>query len=100
MKAFTFQRVAATSDAAGAVAARPGAMFLAGGTTLVDLMNVDVLTPDTVVDVRHLHRSWCGPRAFRRITSPDILSSFVFTKAANEFRLRSLTRMSSPVRSR
>jgi xanthine dehydrogenase YagS FAD-binding subunit len=29
-------------------------MFLAGGTTLVDLMKVDVLTPDTVVDVRHL----------------------------------------------
>jgi CO/xanthine dehydrogenase FAD-binding subunit len=29
-------------------------MFLAGGTTLVDLMKGDVLTPDTVVDVRHL----------------------------------------------
>jgi xanthine dehydrogenase YagS FAD-binding subunit len=26
-------------------------MFLAGGTTLVDLMKVDVLTPDTVVDI-------------------------------------------------
>jgi xanthine dehydrogenase YagS FAD-binding subunit len=29
-------------------------MFLAGGTTLVDLMKIDVLTPDTVVDVRPL----------------------------------------------
>jgi xanthine dehydrogenase YagS FAD-binding subunit len=29
-------------------------MFLAGGTTLIDLMKVDVLTPDTVVDVRGL----------------------------------------------
>jgi xanthine dehydrogenase YagS FAD-binding subunit len=54
MRAFTFQRVAAAEDAARAVAAHPGAMFLAGGTTLVDLMKIDVLTPDTVVDVRHL----------------------------------------------
>ena len=54
MKAFTFQRLALAPDAANAVAARPGAMFLAGGTTLVDLMKVDVLTPDTVVDVRNL----------------------------------------------
>ena len=53
MNAFTFERAAAADDAAGAVAARPGAMFLAGGTTLVDLMKIDVLTPDTVVDVRH-----------------------------------------------
>ena len=54
MNAFTFQRSTGPADAAGAVAARPGAMFHAGGTTLVDLMKVDVLTPDTVVDVRHL----------------------------------------------
>jgi xanthine dehydrogenase YagS FAD-binding subunit len=54
MNAFTFHRLARPTDAASAVAARPGAMFLAGGTTLVDLMKVDVLTPDTVVDVRHL----------------------------------------------
>jgi xanthine dehydrogenase YagS FAD-binding subunit len=54
MRAFTFERSAAAEDAASAVAAGLGAMFLAGGTTLVDLMKVDVLTPDTVVDVRHL----------------------------------------------
>jgi xanthine dehydrogenase YagS FAD-binding subunit len=54
MKEFTFERFAAVTDAAGAVAARPGAMFLAGGTTLVDLMKIDVLTPDTVVEVRPL----------------------------------------------
>jgi xanthine dehydrogenase YagS FAD-binding subunit len=53
MKEFTFQRVAASEDAARA-AAHPGAMFLAGGTTLVDLMKIDVLTPATVIDVRHL----------------------------------------------
>src|SRR5580765_6935306 len=54
MNPFTFERLSHPTDAASAVAARPGAMFLAGGTTLVDLMKVDVLTPATVVDVRHL----------------------------------------------
>ena len=57
MNAFSVERVASAADAARAVAARPGAMFLAGGTTLVDLMKVDVLTPDTVVGVRHLGMS-------------------------------------------
>src|SRR5258705_11642796 len=57
MNAFTFERLSGPKDAASAVVARPGAMFLAGGTTLVDLMKVDVLTPDTVVSVRHLDMS-------------------------------------------
>jgi xanthine dehydrogenase YagS FAD-binding subunit len=57
MNAFSFQRAAAAADAASTVSGRAGAMFLAGGTTLVDLMKVDVLTPDTVVDVRHLGMS-------------------------------------------
>ena len=54
MRVFAYERSARASDAARTVAARPGAMFLAGGTTLVDLMKIDVLTPDTVVDVRPL----------------------------------------------
>src|SRR5262245_14742160 len=57
MNPFTFERAAGASEAASAVAARAGAMFLAGGTTLVDLMKVDVLRPDTVVDVRRLRMS-------------------------------------------
>jgi xanthine dehydrogenase YagS FAD-binding subunit len=57
MREFTFERLARVTDAASAVAARSGAMFLAGGTTLVDLMKIDVLTPDTVVGVRHLGMS-------------------------------------------
>lgn len=54
MKDFTFHRVAAADDASRTMAVHPGAMFLAGGTTLVDLMKVNVLRPDTVVDVRRL----------------------------------------------
>jgi xanthine dehydrogenase YagS FAD-binding subunit len=57
MNTFAFQRVPAAADAASAVAARPAAMFLAGGTTLVDLMKIDVLTPDTIVSVRRLGMS-------------------------------------------
>ena len=57
MNAFIFQRVTAAADAASVVGARPGAMFLAGGTTLVDLMKVEVLTPDTVVSVPRLAMS-------------------------------------------
>jgi xanthine dehydrogenase YagS FAD-binding subunit len=54
MKEFTFERFTRATDAASAAAAHHGVMFLGGGTTLVDLMKVDVLTPDTVIDVRHL----------------------------------------------
>ena len=54
MKAFAFERVDAEEEATRAVATRPGAMFLAGGTTLVDLMKINVLTPDAVVSVAHL----------------------------------------------
>jgi xanthine dehydrogenase YagS FAD-binding subunit len=57
MKAFEFQRATDAEDAVRAVAARSGAMFLAGGTTLVDLMRVEALTPDTVVHVQHLGMS-------------------------------------------
>jgi xanthine dehydrogenase YagS FAD-binding subunit len=57
MKPFVFQRAASESDAASAVAALPDAMFFAGGTTVVDLMKIDVLTPDTVVSVRSLRMS-------------------------------------------
>jgi len=56
MKALTFERLARATDAA-VVAAHPGTMFLAGGTTLVDLLKIDVLTPETLVDARHLGMS-------------------------------------------
>ena len=57
MKAFTFKQATDVADAAGDVATHPVSMFLAGGTTLVDLMKIDVLTPDTVVDIRPLGMS-------------------------------------------
>jgi xanthine dehydrogenase YagS FAD-binding subunit len=54
MRAFTFERVDAAARAVQTAAARTHAAFVAGGTTLVDLMKIDVLTPETLVDVRRL----------------------------------------------
>jgi xanthine dehydrogenase YagS FAD-binding subunit len=54
MQPFTYTRAADASAAIAAVAADPGVRFLAGGTTLVDLMKLDVERPERLVDVRHL----------------------------------------------
>jgi len=52
MRAFTF---AAARDVEQALRlAGPGSAFLAGGTTLVDLMKLDVLTPQRVIDINGL----------------------------------------------
>jgi xanthine dehydrogenase YagS FAD-binding subunit len=37
-----------------AASSTPGAVFFAGGTTLVDLMKIDVMTPDVLVEVSRL----------------------------------------------
>jgi xanthine dehydrogenase YagS FAD-binding subunit len=54
MKALGYYRAASPAESTAAVAGRDNAMFLAGGTTLVDLIKIDVLTPDTLVDVNSL----------------------------------------------
>src|SRR5215475_278115 len=54
MRAFTYAQATTAADATLAVARQPTAMFLAGGTTLVDLMKIDVLRPDTLIDVGRL----------------------------------------------
>jgi xanthine dehydrogenase YagS FAD-binding subunit len=53
MRPFAYERA---TDAAGAVAAfaQPGAMYLGGGTNLVDLMKLGVETPERLVDVSQL----------------------------------------------
>jgi xanthine dehydrogenase YagS FAD-binding subunit len=58
MRAFSYER----SDDAGAAlrAFRPNAQFLAGGTTLLDLMKLDVMRPDRVIDINGLAASHAG----------------------------------------
>ncbi len=54
MKAFSYERVATAEAAAQAVAARPGAKFIAGGTNLLDLMKLRIETPVHLVDVNRI----------------------------------------------
>lgn len=54
MKAFSFERARTPAQAAAAVARRPGARFIAGGTNLVDLMKLQIETPPHLVDVNGL----------------------------------------------
>ncbi|RUW44671.1 xanthine dehydrogenase family protein subunit M [Mesorhizobium sp. M8A.F.Ca.ET.021.01.1.1] len=53
MRDFSYLR-ATSADAARQTAALPGAMLLAGGTTLIDLAKCGVAEPDTLVDITHL----------------------------------------------
>lgn len=53
MNRFDYLRPA-TLDEALAAGARPGAMYLAGGTNLLDLMKIGVMAPGTVVDITRL----------------------------------------------
>ncbi|MDT7782311.1 MAG: xanthine dehydrogenase YagS FAD-binding subunit [Pseudonocardiales bacterium] len=52
MHAFDYASPSSVADALKL--AKPGSAFLAGGTTLVDLMKLEVLTPDRVIDVNGL----------------------------------------------
>lgn len=54
MKAFTYERADSVEAAARAVAGRPGAKFIAGGTNLLDLMKLRVEAPVHLVDVNRL----------------------------------------------
>lgn len=51
---FDYHRATSVEDAVTAVADRPGAVFLAGGTNLVDHMKLGVVEPELVVDIGHL----------------------------------------------
>lgn len=53
MKPFDYIRPATVTEAVAA-AAQPGAVYLAAGTNLLDLMKGDVSRPDRLVDVTHL----------------------------------------------
>ncbi|MDT0139546.1 xanthine dehydrogenase family protein subunit M [Acidovorax sp. PRC11] len=51
MKPFSYERVTSPAQAAAAVAAQPGAKFIAGGTNLLDLMKLQIEAPAHLVDV-------------------------------------------------
>ncbi|TPW32720.1 FAD binding domain-containing protein [Pararhizobium mangrovi] len=53
MRPFDYQRPAG-ADEAGRLAAEPAARFIAGGTNLLDLMKLEVETPERLVDINGL----------------------------------------------
>jgi len=54
MKAFTYERVTSPAAAADAAVRSPGAKFIAGGTNLLDLMKLEIETPQHLIDVNRI----------------------------------------------
>jgi len=54
MRAFTYERAKNLQEAVRAVAGRPSAKFIAGGTNLLDLMKLEIETPTHLVDIQDL----------------------------------------------
>src|SRR5260370_42160330 len=64
MRPFVFERAESpTAAVLGAARQAQGAgeaQFLAGGTTLIDLMKLDVMRPEMVIDINALERGALG----------------------------------------
>jgi xanthine dehydrogenase YagS FAD-binding subunit len=54
MKSFTYERANSPAEAAAAAARTDGARFIAGGTNLLDLMKLEIETPEHLIDVNDL----------------------------------------------
>ncbi len=54
MKAFTYERVTTPAQAAQSARQTPGAKFIAGGTNLLDLMKLEIETPQHLIDINGL----------------------------------------------
>ncbi len=54
MHPFSYRQVEDTAAAVGAASQDNQAVFFAGGTTLIDLMKLDVMTPKELVDINRL----------------------------------------------
>jgi xanthine dehydrogenase YagS FAD-binding subunit len=54
MRPFTYERAQDAQQAAAAVAARPDAKFISGGTNLLDLMKLEIEQPAHLVDISRL----------------------------------------------
>ncbi|MBD8480211.1 FAD binding domain-containing protein [Pseudomonas coleopterorum] len=54
MRSFTYERATSPEQAATAAAANPAARFIAGGTNLLDLMKLEIETPQHLIDINGL----------------------------------------------
>lgn len=66
MRPFLYKAASNAQDAVAQAAADPDAhvrspvQFLAGGTTLIDLMKLDVMRPETLVDIKRINEPRCA----------------------------------------
>jgi xanthine dehydrogenase YagS FAD-binding subunit len=58
MRPISYARATSVVDAIATVSADPGNAFLAGGTTEVDLLRLDVVRPSGLVDINSLPLDW------------------------------------------
>jgi xanthine dehydrogenase YagS FAD-binding subunit len=63
MKPFAYERATDAAGARGLLEREPTARYLAGGTNLVDLMKLEVETPELLVDIRGLGHDAIEPTA-------------------------------------
>lgn len=63
MRPISYVRVTDVASAIDAISAAPEGAFLAGGTTEVDLMRLNVVQPDRLVDINPLQLKQVVPRA-------------------------------------
>jgi xanthine dehydrogenase YagS FAD-binding subunit len=54
MKAFSYQRATTPAEAVAALAEKPGAKVIAGGTNLLDLMKLGIEAPAHLIDINRL----------------------------------------------
>ena len=54
MKTFTYERATSPADAARAASAQRRTRFIAGGTNLLDLMKLEIETPEHLIDINRL----------------------------------------------
>lgn len=54
MRSFTYERATSPEHAVAVAAANPAARFIAGGTNLLDLMKLEIETPQHLIDVNGL----------------------------------------------
>ncbi|HZO94468.1 MAG TPA: xanthine dehydrogenase family protein subunit M [Candidatus Baltobacteraceae bacterium] len=54
MRPFAYAHADTVDDALATLASRPHGAFLAGGTNIVDLIKIDVESPDTLIDINAL----------------------------------------------
>lgn len=63
MRSFTYQRATSATEAVSAAAHQPNAKFIAGGTNLLDLMKLEIETPQHLIDVNGLAFDTITPTA-------------------------------------